>query len=57
MNLESLAPCKQEEADGSRFFNAADVGQKGHDRILIRTVDTDVVVLTVVEFRDFIRRL
>jgi len=47
MNLESLAPCSQEEADGRMFLHAADAAQRGNDRILIRTVDTDVVVLAV----------
>ena len=47
MHLESLAPCSQEEADGRTFLHAADAAQRGNDRILIRTVDTDVVVLAV----------
>ena len=43
-HVESLAPCCQEEADGRIFLHAADVVQRGNDRILIRTVDTDVVL-------------
>ena len=44
MHLESLAPCSQEKADGRTFLHAADAAQTGNDRILIRTVDTDVVL-------------
>ena len=46
-DLESLAPCSQEEADGRMLLHAADAARRGHDKILIRTVDTDVVVLAV----------
>jgi len=47
MHLESLPPCIQEEAVGRTFLHAAVAAQTGNDRILIRTVDTDVVVLDV----------
>ena len=47
MNLKSLAPCSQEEADGRIFFHSADAAQRGNDRVLIRTVNTDIVVLAV----------
>lgn len=47
MNLKSLAPCSQEEADGRMFLYAAEATQRGNDRILIRIVDTYVVVLAV----------
>ena len=47
MHFESLAPCSQEEADGRMFLHAADAAQRGNDKILIRTVDTDVVILAV----------
>jgi len=42
-----LEPCSQEEADSRMFLHAADAAQRGNDRILIRTVDTYVVVLAV----------
>lgn len=53
MNLESLAPCSQEEADGRMLLHGADAVQRGHDRILIGTVDTDVVVLAVTATQRF----
>ncbi|KAG7173838.1 hypothetical protein Hamer_G018107 [Homarus americanus] len=43
----NLAPCNHEEADTRMMVHAADVLECGHRRILIRTVDTDVVILTV----------
>ena len=42
-----ISPCLQEEADTCLFLHAQDAHQKGHERIAIRTVDTDVVVLSV----------
>ena len=46
-NIESLAPCSQEEADTRILLHTADGARKGCKTILIRTVDTDVVVLAV----------
>ena len=43
----ALAPCNHEEADTRMMVHAADAVKSGHRRILIRTVDTDVVVLAV----------
>ncbi|KAG7161592.1 hypothetical protein Hamer_G014153 [Homarus americanus] len=43
----NLAPCNHEEADTRMMVHAADALECGHRRILIRTVDTDVVVLAV----------
>ncbi|KAG7159537.1 hypothetical protein Hamer_G004177 [Homarus americanus] len=42
-----LAPCNHEEADTRMMVHAADALECGHRRILIRTVDTDVVILAV----------
>jgi hypothetical protein len=42
-----LNPCTQEEADMRMILHAADAGQNGIKRIIIRTVDTDVVVLAI----------
>ena len=39
-----MAPCNHEEADSRITLHAADAA---HKKILIRTVDTDVVVLAV----------
>ncbi|KAG7163709.1 hypothetical protein Hamer_G002941 [Homarus americanus] len=43
----NLAPCNHEEADTRMRVHAADALECGHRRILIRTVDTDVVILAV----------
>ena len=46
-DLASLAPCNHEEADSRMLLHASHAAQHGHHAILIRTVDTDVVVLAV----------
>lgn len=46
-DLTSLAPCNHEEADSRLLLHASHAAQHGHHAILIRTVDTDVVVLAV----------
>ncbi|KAG7177316.1 hypothetical protein Hamer_G000627, partial [Homarus americanus] len=43
----NLAPCNHEEADTRMMVHAADALECGHRRILIRTVDIDVVNLAV----------
>ena len=44
---EKLSPCSHEEADTRMMVHVADAVDKGHNSIIIRTVDTDVVVLAV----------
>lgn len=46
-DVNSLAPCKQEEADTRMMLHVAHAAQHGHHQIQVRTVDTDVVVLAV----------
>ena len=46
-DVSSLAPCIHEEADTCIFLHVEDAVQHGHNRVSIRTVDTDVVVLAV----------
>ena len=46
-----LEPCTQEEADTRMMLHVLNGGQQGHRRIMIRTVDTDVVVLSVAHFQ------
>ena len=43
----NLTPCTHEEADTRMILHAADAVQEGHQKIVIRTVDTDVLVLAV----------
>ena len=42
-----LAPCTHEEADTRMFVHAVDAVRQGSKRIVIRTVDTDVLVLAI----------
>ena len=42
-----LSPCTHEEADTRMFLHAADAVQQGDRKILLRTVDTDVLLLAV----------
>ena len=46
-DVNSLAPCNQEEADHRMMLHVAHAAQHGHHQIQVRTVDTDVVVLAV----------
>ena len=49
-DLASLAPCSHEEADTRLFIHAGDAARKGHRKLCIRTVDTDVAVLAIAMF-------
>lgn len=42
-----LAPCNHEEADTRLLVHVADAVRAGHTKVIIRTVDTDVVVIAV----------
>ena len=46
-NIDELRPCSHEEADTRMFLHAAQAAKLGYRNVLIRTVDTDVVVLAV----------
>ena len=48
-DVNSLAPCNQEEADTRMMLHVAHAAQHGHHQIQVRTVDTDVVVVMVVQ--------
>ena len=43
----TLSPCSHKEADTRMFIHVADAANQGFHRILLRTMDTDVVVLAV----------
>ena len=49
-----LSPCNHEEADTRIFVHAKDIYQKCMKKIMIRTVDTDVVVLAVYAMNELI---
>lgn len=42
-----MAPCSHEEADTRMFLHLADAARSGLKRAIIRTVDTDVLILAV----------
>ena len=46
-DISSLAPCTHEEADTRMLLHAVDSASKGYPRIILRSVDTDVLVLAV----------
>ena len=46
-DISSLAPCSHEEADTRMLLHIQDALQEGHKKILLCTVDTDVLVLAV----------
>ena len=48
--LTNLFPCLHEEADTRLLLHAADAVKKGHRKLYIYTVDTDVVVISIAIF-------
>ena len=46
-DISHLAPCDHEEADTRMMLHLADAVRDGFQKILLRTVDTDVVVLAM----------
>ena len=48
--LTNLSPCLHEEADTRLLLHAADAVKKGHRKLCVCTVDTDVVVNAIAMF-------
>ena len=46
-NTTNLAPCTQEEADTRIFLHVSDAANHGYAKVMIRTVDSDVLVLAI----------
>ena len=46
-DIDALAPCNHEEADSRMLLHVAHAAKHRHHQILVRTIDTDVVVLAV----------
>ena len=46
-DIDSLSPCSHEEADSRMMLHVAHAAHHNHHKIIVRTVDTDVVVLAV----------
>ena len=47
IDLTGLAPWSHEEAESRLFQHVADAVMKSYSKLLVRTVDTDVVVVTI----------
>lgn len=45
--LSNIEPCNHEEADTRMMVHVADAVAQGYTKIMLRTVDTDVVALAV----------
>ena len=48
---KKILPCNHQGADGRIFLNVLDVSYQGHSKVLIRTSDSDVVVIAVFFFK------
>ena len=46
-----LSPCAHKEADTRLLLHAADAARRGYTKVMVRTVDTDVVVIAVAKFQ------
>ena len=46
-DITSISPCTQEEADTRILLHVEDCAKEGHKKILIRTTDTDVLILAI----------
>ena len=46
-----LSPCTHEEADTRLLLHGADAARRGYTKVMVRTVDTDFVVIAVTEFQ------
>ena len=46
-----IEPCQHEEADTRMMLHALHSSRQGHTMVLIRTVDTDVVVIAISQFQ------
>ena len=50
-SINEIKPCSHEEADTRMFLHVAHAAKHGHQKVSIRTVDTDVVVLAVAQIQ------
>ena len=51
INKEQISPCNHEEADTRMFVHVKSLSNLGHQRVVIKTVDTDVIVIAISLFR------
>ena len=52
INMEGLSPCTHEEADTRLFIHAKDAASEGCKNVILKSTDTDVVVIGVTLFND-----
>ena len=52
-DLSFVSPCNYEEYDTSVFLDIKDIAMKGNETIVIRTVDTNVLALSISAFTHF----
>ena len=50
--MEGLSPCTHEEADTRLFIHAKDAASEGCKNVIIKSTDTDLVVIGVTFFND-----
>lgn len=53
-NDSSVGPCDYEEADTRIVVHLIDAAKHGHKNIVVKTVDTDVIVILVVLFSQIV---
>ena len=53
IKMQILGPCNHEEAYSRVIIHAFDAGRKGRQKLLIRTVDTDILVLAIAYVESF----
>ena len=46
-NMDQMSPCIHEKADTRIIIHCFDAARKGHQKLMIRTVDTDVMIIAV----------
>ena len=51
IDISKLSPCTHEEADTRLLLHAAECSRQGFNRVMIRTVDTDVMVIAISTFQ------
>ena len=51
-DISALSPCQQEEADTRMMLHLRHAAMQGHTKAIVRTVDSDVVVLTINIFHE-----
>ena len=51
-DMSGLSSCNHKEADTRLLLHAADAGKCGFEKVMLQTVDTDVVVLAIATFHD-----